>query len=86
MGTLLEKLSGLFSGSIILSGLLPALITMAYAAGIVVRFDATLVARALQTGWTFTTLVTLLIIVALTFVFESLHPLFRRWLTGGRVP
>jgi hypothetical protein len=86
MTVLLEKLNGLFSGSIILSGLLPALITMAYVAAIVARFDAGLVANALQTQLTVTTLVTVLAVVVLTFVFETIHPLLRRWLTGGRVP
>lgn len=83
---LLEKLNGLFSGSIILSGLLPALITMAYAVAIVARFDARLVADVWKTQLTATTIVTGLGVVVLTFVFEAVHPLLKQWLTGAWVP
>lgn len=88
MGTaaLLEKLNGLFSGSIILSGLLPALITLAYIVAVVSRFDLRLVADVWKTQLTGTTLVATLAVVVLTFVFEAVHPVLRRWLSGAWVP
>jgi hypothetical protein len=83
---LLEKLGGLFSGSLLVSGVLPALIAAAYVAVIVGRFHPALLPELWKEQATVVSVGAALVIVVMTFVFESLHPLLKRWLMGDWVP
>ena len=80
---LLDKITGVLSGQILLSGLLPALLTLGYGLLFATRLGELPLAEILAGTLTLPALLAALYLITVTLLFESfLNPLLMRWLCG----
>jgi hypothetical protein len=82
----LDKITaGILTGQLLLSGLLPALITLGYGALVAARFSSWRTETLWGKELTLQTLLAALGLLALTLLFDGCSPLLKRWLSGDAV-
>jgi len=79
------RLTALFSPRVLVSGTLPALLLMGYGALFLTVLTKLPVAEIWSTGATLTTVLALLCLIALTYLFESLKTVFTQWMCGTAI-
>jgi hypothetical protein len=80
-----DKVSGILTGQILLTGLLPAFLTFGYCVLIVTRLSDWSLAELWSGQISMATVLAALCIIAFALLFEGLNPLLKRWLSGGAV-
>lgn len=79
------RLTALFSPRVLVSGTLPALLLMGYGALVLTLLTRLPIAEMWSTGATLTTVLALLCLIALTYLFESLKTVFTHWMCGKAI-
>lgn len=79
----LNRLTQIFSARVLISGTLPALLLMGYTALFLTLLTHVPVASIWSESVTLTTVMALLGLILLTYLFQSLRTVFARWLCGA---
>jgi hypothetical protein len=79
------RLTSLFSPRVLVSGTLPALLLMGYGALFLTLLTKLPVAQIWSSDATLTTVLALLCLIALTYLFESLKTVFTQWMCGKAI-